>query len=179
MGFFSFSEVYEMLPLSKVSWKPFLNEQVIKRLKCKQASKTQAALSQNEPETGKPSVLLRALSSFTQMLSTLLLSLWQLLGSVPRASCAVAQDPPWMSGFASAMHSRATSGHSWLLPCSYARPCFWSQAAQEHAVNILLLARLCLLWVLEATRTSTDREWEWDKVLSSLYFCAVFHNIRF
>lgn len=44
-----------MLPLSKVSWKSFLNEQVIKRLKCKQASKTQAALSQNEPETGKPS----------------------------------------------------------------------------------------------------------------------------
>lgn len=70
-----------------------------------------------------------------------------------------------------------TPGQGWLFPCSCACPCFcprqlrnmvWASCSYPGCPSFELVAR-----------TSTDREWEWDRVLSVLYFCAMLHNIRF
>lgn len=159
-----------MLPLTKVSWKPFLNEQVIKRLKCKQASKTQAALSQNEPEIGCPSVPPRVQRSFIQMLLTLF---YCLRGScragfhgqavlqtrVPWASRAVDQSPSWMGGLPSAMHSKTVPEQSWLFPCSLPSPFLVSDSSGAHWVSCSYQSHFS--FELSAGK-STDNEWEWD-----------------
>lgn len=95
-------------------------------------------------------------------------------GQCPMAGCAVAQIHHGCLSLCTAKPPQRRAGFSLVpvhVPVSgprQLRNLLWASCSYPGCSSFEV-----------AARTSTDREWECDRILNSSYFCAIFHNIRF